>query len=93
MLRPLVSHIDWLRRTTPGEMVSIVFPELVPHRRWEHLLHNETALCFGTAFLFRPDVVVIAVPFLPGHVRRLGDLTGHDATLDDPPSAALLGEP
>ena len=40
----------------PGELVTIVVPEIVPHRWWEHLLHNKTALYIRTAFLFRPNV-------------------------------------
>jgi hypothetical protein len=78
VLRPLVAYVDGLRRTSPGELVSIVVPEIVPHRWWEHLLHNKTA------FLFRPNVVVIAVPFLLGHARRLRDMIDHDETLDEP---------
>jgi amino acid transporter len=83
VLRPLVSYVDGLRRTSPGELVSIVVPEIVPHRWWEHLLHNKTALYIRTAFLFRPNVVVIAVPFLLGHARRLRDMLDHDDTLDE----------
>ena len=88
ILRPLVQYVAGLRRTSPGELVSIVVPEIVPHRWWEHLLHNKTALYIRTAFLFRPNVVVIAVPFLLGHARRLRDLIDHDGTLDTPSSTA-----
>ena len=84
VLRPLVSYVDGLRRTSPGELVSVVVPEIVPHRWWEHLLHNKTALYIRTAFLFRPNVVVIAVPFLVGHARRLRDMLDHDERLDEP---------
>jgi hypothetical protein len=45
----------------------LVTPELVPRRWWEHLLHNKTALLIRTAFLFKPNVVVVAVPYLVGH--------------------------
>ena len=38
VLRPLVDYVDSLRRTGPGELVSVVVPEIVPHRWWEHLL-------------------------------------------------------
>jgi amino acid transporter len=83
VLRPLVAYVDSLRRTSPGELVSVVVPEIVPHRWWEHLLHNKTALYIRTAFLFRPNVVVIAVPFLLGHARRLREMLDHDDTLDE----------
>ena len=64
-------------------LVSVVVPEIVPHRWWEHLLHNKTALNIRTAFLFKPNGVVIAVPFLLGQARRLRDLIDHDELLDE----------
>jgi hypothetical protein len=66
-----------------GELVSVVVPEIVPKHWWEHLLHNKTALYIRTAFLFRPNVVVIAVPFLLGHAARLRDMLNHDDAVDD----------
>ena len=84
VLRPLVDYVDGLRRTGPGELVSVVVPEIVPHRWWEHLLHNKTALYIRTAFLFRPNVVVIAVPFLVGEARRIRDRIDYDEMLDEP---------
>ena len=58
-------------------------PEIVPRRWWEHLLHNKTALFIRTAFLFRPNVIVIAVPFLLGRSYRLRDLFDYDEMLDE----------
>jgi amino acid transporter len=83
ILRPLVEFVDNLRMVTPGELVTIVVPEIVPKRWWEHLLHNKTALYIRTAFLFKPNVVVTAIPFLVGHAYRLRDWMDHDEDLDD----------
>ena len=44
-------------------MVTIVIPEFVPARWWQHLLHNQTALLIKGALLFRKGVVVVDVPF------------------------------
>ena len=63
MLRPIVEYVEGLRLNTPGELVSVVVPEIVPRHWWEHILHNKTALYIRTAFLFKPNVVVVAVPF------------------------------
>jgi amino acid transporter len=93
VLRPLVEYVDRLRLTAPGELVSVVVPEIVPHRWWEHLLHNKTALYIRTAFLFRPNVVVIAVPFLLGSAHRLRDRLDHDETLDAPAEMTDIGQP
>ena len=82
ILKPLVEFVENLRMVTPGELVTIVVPEIVPSRWWEHLLHNKTALYIRTAFLFRPNVVVTAVPYLVGHSYRLRDLIDHDDDVD-----------
>lgn len=83
LLRPLVEYVEGLRRTSMGELVTVVVPEIVPRRWWEHLLHNKTALYIRTSFLFKPNVVVTAVPFHLGQSARLRDLFDHDETLDD----------
>jgi hypothetical protein len=57
--------LDEVRRFTSraGTVVTVVLPELVVRRRWEHLLHNQTALFMKRLLLFEPDVVVTSVPF------------------------------
>jgi hypothetical protein len=78
-----VDYVDGLRMIAPGELVTIVVPEIVPKRWWEHLLHNKTALYIRTAFLFKPNVVVTAVPYLVGHSYSLREWLDHDEELDD----------
>jgi amino acid transporter len=60
---PLLDYLDLLRRQAPGGMVTIVLPEFVPARWWQHLLHNQTALLIKGALLFRKGVVVTSVPY------------------------------
>lgn len=86
ILKPLVEYVENLRMVMPGELVTIVIPEIVPRRWWEHLLHNKTALYIKTAFLFKPNVVVTAVPYLVGHAYRIRDWLEHDEDLDEPES-------
>jgi hypothetical protein len=88
IIRPLVRYVDDLRCDTVGELVSVVVPEIVPKHWWEHLLHNKTALYIRTAFLFRPNVVVVAVPFHLGRAARIRDLIHHDDSVDEPEAAA-----
>jgi ABC-type multidrug transport system fused ATPase/permease subunit len=83
VLRPLVDYVENLRMITPGELVTVVVPEVVPRRWWEHFLHNKTALYIRTAFLFKPNVVVTSVPYLLGHSYRRRDLLDHDEDLDE----------
>jgi hypothetical protein len=67
----------------PGELVTVVVPEIVPKKWWEHLLHNKTALFIRTAFLFKPNVVVTAVPYMLGKARRLSDLVSFDELAEE----------
>ena len=60
---PLLDYLDLLQRQAPHEMVTIVLPEFVPARWWQHLLHNQTALLIKGALLFRKGVVVTNVPY------------------------------
>ncbi len=53
-------------RWASDHMVTIVIPEFMPARWWQHLLHNQTALLIKGALLFRKGVVVVDVPF---HLR------------------------
>jgi amino acid transporter len=67
LTRPLMAYVDAQRERYPRETITVVLPEFVPGRWWEHLLHNQTALRLKAALLFRPGVVVVNVPY---HVGR-----------------------
>jgi amino acid transporter len=64
---PLQDYLDLVQRQEPNQMVTIVLPEFVPARWWQHLLHNQTALLIKGALLFRKGVVVTNVPY---HLER-----------------------
>ena len=83
VLRPLVDYVNGLIERGEGDLVTLVVPEIVPRSWLGHLLHNKTALFIRTAFLFRPNVVVTAVPYLIGRAVRLRDRISHDEMLDD----------
>jgi hypothetical protein len=83
VLKPLVEYVDNLRLVMPGELVTVVVPEIVPTKWWQHLLHNKTAFYIKAAFLFKPNVVVTSVPYLLGHAYRLRDLLEYDDQVED----------
>jgi hypothetical protein len=60
---PLLAYIDALKESNPQDTITIVLPEYVPSRWWEHLLHNQTALRLKAALLFHPGIVVTNVPY------------------------------
>jgi hypothetical protein len=67
VLEPILGYINELEATQPDAYVTIVLPEFVPARWWQHLLHNQRALLLKGALLFRPNTVVTNVPF---HLAR-----------------------
>jgi amino acid transporter len=60
---PFLEYLDLLQRQAPRDVITIVLPEFVPARWWQHLLHNQTALLIKGALLFRKGVVVANVPY------------------------------
>ena len=66
LLTPFLDYVNHLLAVGQNHVVTIVIPEFVPARWWQHLLHNQTALLIKGALLFRKGVVVVDVPF---HLR------------------------
>ena len=46
-----------------GAIATVVIPEFVVGRWWQHALHNQRALFMKRLLLFEPRVVVSSVPF------------------------------
>jgi len=63
LLGPFLGYIDHLVERDGKHMVTIVLPEFIPARWWQHLLHNQTALLIKGALLFRRNVIVTDVPY------------------------------
>jgi amino acid transporter len=63
VLRPLLEYVNEADDARPDNFVTIVLPEFVPARWWQHLLHNQHALLIKGSLLFKPNTVVTSVPF------------------------------
>jgi len=63
LLRPLLNYIDRVKRSSPGDVITIVLPEFVPAKWWQNLLHNQNTLFLKGALLFKRGVVVTNVPY------------------------------
>ena len=63
LIRPLLDYIDAVDVAVSNTLLTVVLPEFVPARWWQHLLHNQTSLLIKGALLFRPNTVVTSVPF------------------------------
>ncbi|MFL6241563.1 MAG: APC family permease [Acidimicrobiia bacterium] len=59
---PVLEYLDQLDRRSSSDVVTVIIPELVVHRWWQQLLHNQTALWLKVRLLFREGTVVTSVP-------------------------------
>ncbi|MFQ5898428.1 MAG: APC family permease [Candidatus Methylomirabilia bacterium] len=66
LLGPFLDYLNHIQAQGQNHVVTIVLPEFLPARWWQHLLHNQTALLIKGALLFRKNVVVTDVPY---HLR------------------------
>ncbi len=57
--------LDEIRRHTqvPNTVVTVVLPEFLVTRWWEHLLHGQTALFVKRMLLTEPQTVVVSLPY------------------------------
>jgi hypothetical protein len=67
LLEPLLSYIRAIDAAAPEDYVTVILPEFVPAKFWQHLLHNQSALLIKGALLFRRHTIVTSVPF---HLER-----------------------
>jgi amino acid transporter len=63
LVRPVLRFIDRMDARYDDDVLSVILPEFIPSKWWQHLLHNQTALMLKGALLFRKGVVVISVPY------------------------------
>jgi hypothetical protein len=63
LVNPLLAYLDALEQQHPGAPVTVALGEFVPRHWYEHLLHGQVTLRLKLALFFRPNTVVIDVPF------------------------------
>jgi len=63
ILQPVLRYIDQMEKQQDGAYITIILPEFVPAKWWQHLLHNQTALLIKAALLFRRGKVAISIPY------------------------------
>ena len=54
LLKPLLDYIEQIQEEDPSTYITVILPEFVPQRLWQHLLHNQHALLIKGALLFKP---------------------------------------
>ena len=67
LVGPIVTYISAVQSRNPGKPVIVCLSEFVARHFWEYPLHNQTALRLKAALFFRPNTVVMDVPY---HLER-----------------------
>ena len=64
-MEPLLLYIDEIyQRKQPNEVITIVVPIFVSHKRATEILHTNTADALREALMFRKGIVITNVPYL-----------------------------
>ena len=63
LTRPIVRYINEVARENADEIITVVLPEFIPARWWQHVLHNQSSLLLKASLLFRKGVIVTSVPY------------------------------
>ena len=63
LTRPLLRHIHRLAKENGDDIITVVLPEFIPARWWQHALHNQSSLLLKGSLLFKKGVIVISVPY------------------------------
>jgi amino acid transporter len=64
LVAPLLTYIERVSANRDRPL-TIVVSQFVPRHWWEFFLHSQTAFRLKLALLFRPDTIVIDVPYHP----------------------------
>jgi amino acid transporter len=67
LTKPVLRFLDDLDQRWLNDTVTVLIPEFVVTRWWEHLFHNQSALLLKGRLLFRRCTVVTSIPY---HVDR-----------------------
>ncbi len=73
IIGPLLEFLDHTdREHNDGQLASVLLPEFVPARWWQHLLHNQTATLLRLAILYRRRRLgyTRAIIDIPYHLRK-----------------------
>jgi len=63
LVSPLIRYVNRTMKEHDDQMITVVLPEFIPARWWQHLLHNQSSLLLKGALLFKPDIIVTSVPY------------------------------
>jgi hypothetical protein len=60
---PVMDYLDELDARWDDDTITVIIPEVVVHRWYHLLLHNQSALALKARLLYRDNTVVTSVPW------------------------------
>ena len=63
LLSPFLTFLEEVEQFRENGIVTVLLPEFVSARWWQHILHNQSGLLIKAALLFKPRIVVTSVPY------------------------------
>ncbi|MBC8144360.1 MAG: APC family permease, partial [bacterium] len=63
LARPLMQYIREIDMKWDDDVLTIVVPEFVPARWWQHLMHNQSSLLLKGTLLFKRGIIVTSIPY------------------------------
>lgn len=69
IIQPLTKFIDTVehKANESNYRVTVLIPQFIPKRNWQHILHNQSSLLIRAFLLYRRDLIVTTVPY---HLKK-----------------------
>jgi amino acid transporter len=64
-VEPVLQYVQKLEAERPTRLMTVVLPEVIPHRWWQTLLHNRWSVQLRAALINRPRVTVLVTVAWP----------------------------
>jgi amino acid transporter len=58
-VEPILQYVQKVEAERPNRLMTVVLPEVIPHRWWQTLLHNRWSVHLRAALIHRPRVTVL----------------------------------
>ena len=64
-VEPVLQYVQKVETERPNRLMTVVLPEVIPHRWWQTLLHNRWSVQLRAALINRPRVTVLTTVAWP----------------------------
>lgn len=69
IIQPLTKFVDIIQHkaSEANYGVTVIIPQFLPKKGWQHILHNQSSILIRAFLLFRRDVIITTVPY---HLKK-----------------------